>query len=134
MTEHATGSFEVKLAPEVVSGKAPDPLLGQMSIDKVFHGDLEGTSAGSMLTAGTAVKGSAAYVAIEKVSGTLKGHRGSFILQHSATMNRGEPSLSITVVPDSGAEQLAGLSGKLNIRIEGGKHFYDFDYTLPSAQ
>ncbi len=130
MTERATGTFEVKIAPEAVPGKASDPLLGQMAIDKVFQGDLEGISIGSMLTAGTATKGSAGYVAIEKVTGTLKGHKGSFILQHTATMNRGEPSMSITVVPDSGTGELASLSGKLGIRIEGGKHFYDFDYAL----
>ena len=134
MTERATGSFEVKLLPETVSGKAADPMMGWMSIDKTFRGDLEGTSAGSMLTAGTAVKGSAGYVAIEKVTGALKGLTGSFILQHGATMNRGTPSLSIAVVPDSGTGQLTGLSGTLNIRIEGGKHFYDFDYTLSAAQ
>ncbi len=125
----ASGTFEVKLLPQS-EGDAPDPTLGRMSIDKQFHGDLEGTSKGQMLTAGTSVKGSAGYVAIERVSGTLHGRNGSFILQHSGTMNRGTPQLKITVVPDSGTGQLAGISGRLRIKIEGGKHFYDFDYTL----
>jgi hypothetical protein len=132
MTDHATGTFDVTLAPETVAGKTPDPLLGQMSIDKVFHGDLEGTSRGSMLTGGAIATGSAAYVAIEKVTGTLKGRTGSFILMHSATMTRGQGVLNVRVVPDSGTDALTGLTGKMNIRIEGGKHYYDFDCTLPA--
>jgi hypothetical protein len=101
-----------------------------MSIDKQFHGDIEGTSKGQMLTAGTAVKGSAGYVAIERVSGTLRGRSGSFVLQHSGTMTRGAPQLSITVVPDSGTGQLVGLTGKMAINIADGKHSYDFEYAL----
>ena len=104
---------------------------GRMSIDKQFHGDLEGTSAGEMLSAGTVTKGSAGYVAIERVGGTLAGREGTFVLQHSATMNRGVPSLSITVVPDSGTGDLAGLAGTMMIIIEDGKHSYEFEYTLP---
>lgn len=134
MTNHATGDFIVKIRPEQVPDRPADPQLGRMSIDKTFTGDLEGTSIGSMLTAGTAVKGSAGYVAIEKVTGTLKGCKGSFILQHNATMNRGAPSLGIAVVPDSGTDQLTGLTGTLNIRVENGAHHYDFDYALPAAQ
>jgi hypothetical protein len=127
---HATGSFDVKLTPQPITDK--DDTRGRMSIDKQFHGDLEGTSKGEMLVASTAVKGSAGYVAIERVEGKLKGRNGSFALQHSATMDRGQPSLSVIVVPDSGTEGLVGLTGKMNIRIEaGGKHYYDFDYTLP---
>ena len=122
---HATGPFDVKLAPQ-----ATDTELGRMSIDKQFHGDLEATSKGEMLAAQTAVKGSAGYVAMEKVSGTLKGRKGTFILQHSATMNRGTPQLSITVVPDSGTGELTGLTGKMNIIIENGKHSYDFEYAI----
>jgi hypothetical protein len=104
-----------------------------MSIDKKFHGDLEATSKGEMMSAATAVKGSAGYVAMEQVTGKLNGRSGSFILQHSATMNRGVPQLSITVVPDSGTDQLVGLTGTMNIIITEGKHSYDFEYTLPEA-
>jgi pimeloyl-ACP methyl ester carboxylesterase len=124
----AHGTFEVKVKPETASDT--DSTLGRMSIDKQFHGDLEGTSKGEMMTAGTAVKGSAGYVAIEKVSGTLQGRSGSFVLQHSGTMTRGAPQLTITVVPDSGTGQLEGLAGKMTIDIVEGKHFYDFEYTL----
>ena len=101
-----------------------------MSIDKQFHGDLEGTSQGQMLSAGTSTKGSAGYVAIERIAGTLHGRAGTFVLQHSGTMTRGAPELSVTVVPDSGTGQLVGLSGKLNIKIADGKHSYEFDYAL----
>jgi hypothetical protein len=103
-----------------------------MSIDKRFHGDLEATSKGEMLMAGTAVEGSAGYVAIEIVSGTLQGRSGTFVLQHSGTMTRGAPQLTITVVPDSGTGQLLGLAGRMTIIIAGGKHSYDFEYTLAS--
>jgi hypothetical protein len=101
-----------------------------MSLDKTFHGDLEATSKGLMLTAGTEVKGSAGYVAIERVNGTLRGRTGSFVLQHSGTMTRGVPQMTVTVVPDSGTGQLAGLAGKMTIQIADGKHSYDFEYTL----
>ena len=128
MTTHASGTFEVKLAPQTTD--APD--LGRMSIDKQFHGDLEATSKGEMLSAMTAVQGSAGYVAIEKVTGSLKGRTGTFVLQHTGLMNRGTPQLTITVVPDSGTGQLEGLSGTMSIQIEGGKHSYTFDYALPN--
>jgi hypothetical protein len=105
-----------------------------MSIDKQYHGDLEATGKGEMLTAGTDVKGSAGYVAMERVTGTLNGRKGSFALQHSGTLTRGAPQQSITVVPDSGTGQLVGLAGKLTVIIApGGKHSYQFDYTLPEA-
>jgi Protein of unknown function (DUF3224) len=126
----ASGSFEVKLTPQPSGDKPEGSLLGRMSIDKQFHGDLEATSKGEMLSAGTAVKGSAGYVAIEHVSGTLHGRSGTFVLQHSGTMTRGTPQLSVTVVPDSGTGQLAGLAGKMTINIVGGKHSYEFEYTL----
>src|SRR4051794_19761444 len=129
---NARGPFDVKLSPQPLGFDASGDMLARMSIAKQFHGDLEATSAGEMLSAGTVTKGSAGYVAIERVSGTLAGRNGTFILQHSATMNRGVPSLSITVVPDSGTGELAGLSGAMNVIIaEGGKHSYDFEYTLP---
>jgi hypothetical protein len=105
-----------------------------MSIDKQFHGDLEATSKGEMLTAGTVVKGSAGYVATERVSGTLYGRSGTFILQHGGTMTRGTPQLIITVVPDSGTDQLVGLAGTMVINIESGKHSYDFAYTLANSR
>ena len=134
MPAHASGPFDVKLAPQQ-DDKAGDPTVGRMSIDKQFHGDLEATSKGQMLTAMTEVKGSADYVAIERVTGTLrtpKGERnGSFALLHRGIMTRGTPELSVTVVPDSGTGQLIGLTGKMTINIVDGKHSYDFDYTLP---
>jgi len=133
MTQHATGAFDVKLAPIDPAFKTEDNSLGRMSIDKQFHGDLEATSKGEMLTAGTAVKGSAGYVALERVSGSLHGRSGTFILQHNATMNRGTPQLSIVVVPDSGTGQLTGLSGSMSIQIAAGKHSYDFAYALPDS-
>jgi hypothetical protein len=131
MTSHASGTFEVKLTPQVSDDK--DAPVGRMSIDKQFHGDIEGTSKGEMLTGMTSVKGSAGYVAIEKVVGTLKGRHGTFILQHTGTMDRGAPQLSITVVPDSGTDELTGLTGKMTIRIDNGKHSYDFEYALTES-
>ncbi|MBS1808210.1 MAG: DUF3224 domain-containing protein [Acidobacteria bacterium] len=128
MTKQANGTFEVKLAPQ--DDKSEDALLGRMTIDKQFHGDLDATSKGQMLTAMTAEKGSAGYVAIEKVSGILQGRKGTFVLQHSGTMNRGDQQLNITVVPASGTGELVGLTGKMTIKIEGGKHFYEFQYTI----
>jgi hypothetical protein len=124
---HASGTFEVKLAPQKPDKETN---IGRMSIDKQFHGDLEATSKGEMLSAMTDVKGSAGYVAIERVTGRLHGRSGSFVLQHSGTMTRGESQLSVTVVPDSGTEGLAGLAGTLTIRIADKQHFYEFDYTL----
>jgi hypothetical protein len=124
---HATGPFEVKLAP-LSTDAAP---IGRMSIDKQFHGDLEAVSKGEMLSFMSEVKGSAGYVAVERVTGALHGRKGSFVLQHHATMNRGVPALSVTVVPDSGTDELTGLSGKMDIQIEGAKHSYEFEYTLP---
>lgn len=131
VSEHARGTFEVKMAPLPPDDPAADASIGRMSIDKQFHGDLEATSKGQMLSAMGSVKGSAGYVAMEKVSGTLKGRRGSFVLQHSGTMNRGVPQLIVSVVPDSGTDQLTGIAGALEIIIEGGKHSYTLEYSLP---
>ena len=108
--------------------------VGRMSIDKQFHGDLEAHSKGQMLAFSSSVKGSAGYVAMERVTGTLHGRTGSFVLQHTGTMTRGTPSLTITVVPDSGTDQLAGLTGKMDIIIADGKHSYDFEYALPESK
>ena len=128
MTSHATGPFDVKVIPQ---DDKFDPALTRFTLDKQFHGDLEATSKGMMLAAGTGAKGSSGgYVALEVVTGTLHGHTGTFVLQHSATMNRGVPTMSITVVPDSGTGELTGLTGKMNIIITDGKHSYEFDYTL----
>jgi hypothetical protein len=131
VTVRATGTFEVKLGPLPPYSASPDSLLGRMSIDKEFHGDLEATSKGEMLSAMTPVKGSAGYVAIERVTGTLSGKSGSFVLQHSGTMARGAQQLAVTIVPDSGTEQLSGISGKMAILIAEGKHSYELDYALP---
>jgi len=133
VTNHASGTFDVKVVPQV-DDKVGDPSVGRMSLDKQFHGDLEGTSKGHMLAVGTDVKGSAGYVALERVNGTLRGLSGTFALQHSGTMTRGAPQLSVTVVPDSGTGKLAGLAGKMTINIVDGKHFYDFEYTLADSR
>ena len=129
---HATGPFEVKLAPQTDANA--DTAIARMTIDKQFHGDLEATSVGQMLSAMGNVKGSAGYVAIEKVTGTLHGHKGSFVLQHNATMDRGKPELNIIVVPDSGTGDLEGLTGSMKIDISNGKHSYSFDYQLPDKR
>ncbi len=133
MTKQASGTFDVKLVPQPPEDKVGDPTIGRMSLDKQFRGDLQGTSKGQMLAAGTDVKNSAGYVAIERVNGTLAGRTGTFALQHSGTMTRGEGQLTITVVPDSGTGQLVGLSGRMNITIAEGNHSYTFEYTLPDA-
>jgi hypothetical protein len=131
MTNRASGTFDVKLTPQPGEAKGGESPLGRMSIDKVFHGALAGTSKGEMLTALTAVKNSAGYVAVEQVTGTLDGRSGSFVLQHSGTMTRGAQHLVIGVVPDSGTGQLEGLTGTMDIKIADGKHFYELAYTLP---
>jgi Protein of unknown function (DUF3224) len=128
---HATGTFEVKIDPQPSDEKGGGTAIGRMLLDKQYHGDLEATSKGTMLAAGTGEKNSSGgYVALEIVTGSLKGRTGTFVLQHSATMNRGVPQLSITVVPDSGTAKLSGLAGKMNITIVDGKHSYDLEYTL----
>jgi hypothetical protein len=134
MTQRATGPFEVKMNRVPLDDKDADATLARFALDKKYHGDLEAVSKGEMLSAGTAVKGSAGYVAIERVSGTLHGRSGAFALQHTGTMDRGTASLSVTVVPDSGTDQLTGLSGRMNIVIEAGKHSYEFDYDLPDTR
>ena len=130
MTHKANGTFAVHLNPQPADEYFDGTTLGRRSIDKQFKGDLEGTSKGQMMSAVTAVKGSAGYVAIEKVSGILQGRTGTFILQHNSSMNKGVPQQSITVVPDSGTEELSGLSGSMIISIVDGQHRYEFEYTL----
>lgn len=129
MTQHATGTFEVKLTPQ--DDKSEDKSIGRLTIDKQWQGDLEGASAGQMLTGGDLKTGSAGYVAMEKFTGTVNGRKGSLMFQHSATMTAGKGDLTITVVPNSGTDELKGIAGKLTIKIENGKHFYDFEYSLP---
>jgi hypothetical protein len=131
MTTRATGPFDVKIHPQS-EDKAVGSALGRLSLDKQFHGDLEAVSTGEMLTAMTEVKGSAAYVAIERVTGTLHGRNGSFVLVHRGIMAGGAQDLTLTIVPDSGTGELAGLSGKMAINVARGKHSYDLDYALPS--
>jgi hypothetical protein len=124
----ARGPFEVNVTP---ADETPaDPMLGRMILDKQFHGDLEATGQGQMLTAGTITSGSAGYVAIERVSGTLHGRKGSFVLLHVGILARGVPNLTITVVPDSGTDQLVGLAGSMTISNVDGAHSYEFEYTL----
>ena len=125
MANHATGTFDVQLVPE-----PSDEYVGRLAISKKFKGDLVATSTGQMLSASTEVQGSAGYVAMEKVSGTLGGRDGTFVLMHTGIMSRGSQHLAITVVPDSGTGELVGLSGSLAITIADGRHSYDFEYTL----
>lgn len=133
MTTHASGTFEVKMTPQAPDDKGAGAAVGKFTLDKQFHGDLEGTSKGEMLAVGTAVAGSAGYVAMEQVTGTLNGRKGTFALQHTGTMTRGAPQLSVTVVPDSGTDQLVGLSGRMDIKIADGKHSYEFEYSIAPA-
>ncbi len=127
----AIGEFEVNLRALDAYARGKEGIkLGRMSIDKTFRGDLMGTSIGEMLSAMTTVKGSAGYVAIEQVSGSLAGKKGNFVLQHFGTMDKGVSNLVLEVVPDSGSGQLAGLSGTMTIKIDEGRHYYEFDYEL----
>ena len=133
MTSHATGTFDVTLTPQPPrDGEYAFPI--RLRLEKKFQGDLAGTSAGEMLSAMTDVKGSAGYVALERVEGSLSGKHGTFALQHSGTMDRGRPSLAISVVPDSGSGELVGLTGSMAIEIADGVHRYDFAYALPEPR
>ena len=131
MNYQARGTFEVNVKPVGEPDAARGVGLGRMSLDKQFHGDLAAIGKGEMLTALTSVAGSAGYVAIERVTGTLNGRRGSFVFQHSGLMNRGDQQLLISVVPDSGTEQLTGLTGVFSLNVDDGQHFYTFEYSLP---
>jgi hypothetical protein len=133
ITAQARGTFDVQLHPLAMEDIAKEAMLGRMSIDKQFHGDLDGTSKGQMLTAGTPVAGSAVYGAVERVTATLGGRRGTFALHHTGIMDRGKPSLTIRVVPDSGTGELSGLSGSMTIDIKDGAHFYVFDYSIAAS-
>lgn len=129
MTNHASGTFDVRLTPQPADDNSPGA-VGRYALDKAFHGDLAGTSKGEMLAVSTAVQGSAGYVAMEHVTGTLNGRSGSFALQHTGTMTRGAPQLSVTVVPDSGTGELTGLTGRMTIKVDDGKHSYAFEYAF----
>ena len=127
---HVAGNFDVKLTPLAPTPAIASAKLGRQTLDKTFYGDLSATSLGEMLAAMTEVKGSAGYVAIERVTGTLLGKKGSFVLMHTGVMNRGTPQLTVQVVPDSGTEELTGLTGQMNIQVVEGKHSYTFDFAL----
>jgi hypothetical protein len=130
----ARGTFDVKMNPQAMAGAGEGSRLARFSLEKRYQGDLEATAAGEMLAAGSSEPTSAGYVAVEEVRGTLHGRRGSFTLQHSGTMSRGVGTLTVTVVPDSGTEELAGLTGTLTILVDGKKHSYEFAYTLLPAR
>ena len=129
----ASGTFDVKMIPQPAEPQGGDASIGRMALDKPYHGDLAATGKGQMLAVRTSVDGSAGYVAMEQVSGSLHGRSGAFALQHSGTMTRGAPTLSISVVPDSGSGELLGLAGTLTIILADGKHACAFEYTLPDA-
>lgn len=133
MIKRASGTFEVKMQPQWQSEPAEGATLGRMALSKQFSGDLQGSGEGQMLSAMTPTQGSAGYVAIERVTASLHGRSGTFVLQHSGLMARGAQQLTISVVPDSGTAELTGLSGQLAIRIADGQHFYDLDYSLADA-
>jgi Protein of unknown function (DUF3224) len=132
MSQRAAGSFDVKITPQKPDTQiARAANLSRLTIDKRFHGDLEGISKGEMLAAQTDLPGSAGYVALERVTGKLKGRAGGFVLQHSATMTRGTPVAFVTVVPDSGTGELRGLSGKMTVTVAAdGAHTYEFDFKI----
>lgn len=134
MTQHATGPFEVKVTTLEPAFKFEDNSLGRMSLDKQYHGGLEATAKGEMLTGAATVKGSGGYVAMERVSGTLHGRSGTFVLEHNGTMQNGVFHLNVVIVPDSGTGQLNGLAGTMDILIKEGKHSYDLAYTLPDSK
>lgn len=130
---HATGTFDVTLTPQPATDDTPLKFLGRLNIDKSFSGQLQANSEGQMLAAGTPTEGSAGYVALEHVSGTLDGQRGMFVLQHSGHASRGENTLTINVVADSGTDDLTGLSGAMSVTVDdAGVHSYEFDYQLLS--
>jgi len=128
---HAHGTFNVKMGPPT---PGPAAGLSHFGMTKDFHGDFEGTGIGEMMSAGDYTKGSAGYVAVELLTGTLAGKTGSFALQHSSTMHGTDYNMSILVSPGSGTGDLQGISGTFKISIKDGQHFYDLDYTLPEAK
>ncbi|MGO4223433.1 DUF3224 domain-containing protein [Lysobacter sp. TAF61] len=134
MARQVNGEFEVKRTPESGCDLGDGVVAGHFRFDKRFHGPLDATAVVHMLAVGTEVEGSAAYVAIERISGSLDGRVGAFLTQHNGTLDRGVPTLTVNVVPDSGTGELRGLSGRIIIDIADGKHFYTFDYELPTQE
>ena len=134
MLSKATGGCTVMLELQPASALADAAVIGRRTLSKQFHGELEAESCGEMLAVMTAVEGSMAYVALEKVTGSLAGRHGSFDLQHASQMIRGKPFQSIRVVPDSGTGELAGLEGEMQIEIRDGQHLYSFEYDFAEAQ
>jgi hypothetical protein len=130
----AAGLFDVKMTPQAPSPGTEPAKLGRLVLEKHYHGDLAASGIGEMLSVRTEVQGSAGYVALERVTGTLGGRSGSFVLQHSGTMDRGAPSLQLAVVPDSGTGELTGLAGTMTIDVDQGTHRYTMDYVLPAAK
>lgn len=133
MTQQVKGAFDIKRTAEPGCDMGDGVVVGHSRFDKRFHGALDATSVVHMLAVATDVPGSAAYVAIERVSGVLQGRKGTFFMQHNGIMARGAPTLALTVVPDSGTGELKGLSGRMAIDIVDGQHFYTFDFTLEQA-
>jgi hypothetical protein len=134
VTKHTSGTFDVNVTPLAAEENVGDPMIGRLSLEKQYSGGMAGPSKGQMLGIGTAIKESGGYVAAEHFVGTLDGKKGSFSLQHSGTMQNGKFDLNVMIVPDSGTEELAGISGKMIIKIEGGKHFYELEYSIAKAQ
>jgi hypothetical protein len=134
VTKNASGTFDVKAIPQAPEANVGDPTIGRLALDKQFHGDLEGVSKGQMLGVSTEVQGSAGYVAMERVNGTLHGRKGTFALQHTGTMTQGVPALNVSVVPDSGTGDLLGIAGRMTINIVDGKHLYELEYTLTESK
>lgn len=130
LMHHISGNFDVNLTPQAAASGIESAKLGRQTLNKQFHGDLNARSLGEMLAAGTEVNGSPGYVAIERVTGTLMGKQGSFVLMHMGIMNRGQAQLTVQVVPDSGTDELTGLTGQMGIQIENGQHLYTFDFSL----
>lgn len=127
------GEFEVTMTAHEPGEDAKEAGVHRRSLRKRYRGELDAVGLGEMLAVHGDVKGSAGYVAMERVTGTLAGRSGSFAIQHHGIMDRGAPSLSIAVIPDSGVGELAGIAGRMGIVVEDGKHFYDFEYDLPDA-
>lgn len=132
-TQKINGTFDVTMIPQVAAAQAAGQVIGRMLLDKHFHGPLAAASTGQMLAMRTQVPGSAGFVAMELVVGKLQGRAGSFVLQHSGSMNRGESTYALHVVPDSGTDELTGLAGSMVVTVVDGKHNYDFSYTLAAT-
>jgi len=135
MEKHAKGSFEVKMTPKPWSDTSDEHGFGRFMLDKQYHGELEAAGVGQMLTAGNGAPGSSgAYVALEKITGSLDGRKGAFVVYHLGIMNRGVPELKLAIVPESGSGELQGIGGTITIAIADGKHSYDFAYTLATIE